>query len=69
MRTTLVTEAPDMAITGGHAPPGAIFHSGKGPQCISAAFARLGQAHGIRTSTGRTGSAMTMPPQSSSSAL
>jgi putative transposase len=27
MRTTLVIDALTMAITGGHAPPGAVFHS------------------------------------------
>src|SRR5215475_397019 len=55
MRTSLVTDALDMAIGGGHAPPGAIFHSDRGAQYRSAAFARFCQASGIATSTGRTG--------------
>ena len=55
MRTSLVTDALDMAITGGHAQPGAIFHSDKGAQYTSAAFARFCAARGVRTSTGRTG--------------
>jgi transposase InsO family protein len=32
MRTSLVTGALGMAIGGGHAPPGAVFHSDKGAQ-------------------------------------
>jgi transposase InsO family protein len=55
MRTSLVTDALDMAISSGHAPPGAIFHSDKGAQYTSAEFARFCAAHGVRTSTGRTG--------------
>ena len=55
MRTSLVTGALDMAIGGGHAPPGAIFHSDRGTQYRSADFARFCQASGIATSTGRTG--------------
>jgi len=55
MRTSLVTEALDMAIGAGHAPPGAIFPSDKGAQYQSASFARFCQAAGVRTSTGRTG--------------
>jgi transposase InsO family protein len=55
MRTSLVTGALDMAITHGHVQPGAIFHSDKGAQYTSAELARFCQAHGIRTSTGRTG--------------
>jgi transposase InsO family protein len=55
MRTSLVTGALDMAITHGHVTPGAIFHSDKGAQYTSAEFTRFCQAHGIRTSTGRTG--------------
>ena len=55
MRTSLVTDALDMAIGGGHAPPGAIFHSDRGAQYRSAAFARFCQASGIASSTGRTG--------------
>jgi transposase InsO family protein len=55
MRTSLVTDALDMAITHGHAQPGAIFHSDKGAQYTSAEFTRFCQVNGIRTSTGRTG--------------
>jgi putative transposase len=55
MRTSLVTDALAMAITHGHAAPGAIFHSDKGCQYSSAEFSRFCQANGIRTSTGRTG--------------
>jgi putative transposase len=55
MRTSLVTDALAMAITHGHIQPGAIFHGDKGAQYTSAGFARFCQAHGIRTSTGRTG--------------
>jgi putative transposase len=55
MRTSLVTDALAMAITHGQVQPGAIFHSDKGAQYTSAEFARFCQAHGIRTSTGRTG--------------
>jgi putative transposase len=35
MRTSLVTDALDMAITHGHIQPGAIFHSDKGAQATS----------------------------------
>jgi transposase InsO family protein len=55
MRASLVTDALAMAITHGHLAPGAIFHSDKGAQYTSAAFARFCQDHGVRTSTGRTG--------------
>jgi putative transposase len=55
MRASLVTDALAMAITHGQVQPGAIFHSDKGAQYTSAGFARFCQAHGIRTSTGRTG--------------
>jgi len=55
MRTSLVADALAMAITHGHARPGTIFHSDKGAQYTSAEFARFCTAHGIRTSTGRTG--------------
>ena len=55
MRTSLVTDALQMAITHGHAAPGAIFHSDRGAQYTSGGFARFCQAHGVRTSVGRTG--------------
>ena len=55
MRTSLVTDALGMAIGGGHAPRGAVFHSDKGAQYRSADYARFCQASGITTSVGRTG--------------
>jgi len=55
MRTSLVTDALAMAISGGHVQPGAVFHSDKGCQYTSAEFARFCQANGIRASTGKTG--------------
>ena len=55
MRTSLVTDALAMAITHGHVAPGAIFHSDRGAQYTSTGFARFCQAHGVRTSVGRTG--------------
>jgi putative transposase len=55
MRTSLVTDALNMAITHGRVQPGAIFHSDKGAQYTSAQFARFCQANRLRTSTGRTG--------------
>jgi putative transposase len=55
MRTSLVTVALAMAITHGHARPGAIFHSDRGCQYGSAEFARYCQANGLRTSVVRTG--------------
>jgi putative transposase len=55
MRTNLVTDALQMAVTGGHVQPGAVFHSDRGTQYTPAEFARFCQARGIRTSVGRTG--------------
>jgi putative transposase len=55
MRTSLVTEALEMAITGGHVQPGAVFHSDRGTQYTSAQFARFCQGRQVRTSVGRTG--------------
>jgi putative transposase len=55
MRAGLVTDALAMAITHGHAAPGAVFHSDRGAQYTSAEFARFCQAHHIQTSVGRTG--------------
>jgi putative transposase len=55
MRTSLVTGALAMAIGHGHIQPGAVFHSDRGAQYTSAEFTRFCQAHGVRTSTGRTG--------------
>jgi len=55
MRTSLVTGALAMAITHGHIQQGAVFHSDRGTQYASAEFTRFCQAHGVRTSVGRTG--------------
>jgi putative transposase len=55
MRTSLVTDALTMAITGGHAPPGVIFHSDRGCQYTSTEFARFCAGNKIRASVGRTG--------------
>jgi transposase InsO family protein len=55
MRTSLVADALDMAITGGHAPPGAIFHSDRGCQYRSSEFGDLCGKSGLLTSIGRTG--------------
>ena len=55
MRTSLATDALAMAITGGHAPAGVIFHSDRGCQYTSSEFARFCVDNRIRTSVGRTG--------------
>jgi putative transposase len=55
LRTTLVTDALQMAITGGHATADAIFHSDRGCQYTSQEFAGFCAATGIRRSVGRTG--------------
>jgi transposase InsO family protein len=61
MRTSLVTDALQMAITHGHVQPGAVFHSDRGAQYTSAElytsaeFAAFCHANSIRPSTGRTG--------------
>jgi putative transposase len=55
MRTSLVTDALEMAVTHGHVQPGAVFCSDRGAQYTSAGFARFCQARGIRTSVGKTG--------------
>lgn len=55
MRTSLVTDALAMAITGGHAPAGVIFHSDRGCQYTSHEFARFCADKQIRASVGRTG--------------
>ncbi len=55
MRTSLVTDALQMAIT--HRRPGAgvIFHTDRGCQYTSAEFARFCTANGVNRSLGRTG--------------
>src|SRR5688500_17770247 len=55
MRTSLVTDALAMAITGGHAPAGVIFHRDRGCQYTSHEFARFCADNQIQASVGRTG--------------
>ena len=55
MRTTLVTDALQMAIDGGHVAPDAIFHSDRGTQYTSAEFDAFTGKNGIRRSLRRTG--------------
>ena len=54
MRTSLVTDALDMAREGGHLPAGAVFHSDRGTQYTSAEFATGARSTASR-SVGRTG--------------
>lgn len=55
MRTSLVTEALDMALTRRRPPPGVIFHSDRGTQYTSATFDDYCKKNNIRRSLGRTG--------------
>ena len=55
LRTSLVTDALDMAIIHGHVRPGAIFHSDRGCQYTSADFSLYCKENRIQTSVGRTG--------------
>jgi putative transposase len=55
MRTSLVTDALQMAIDGGHVAPDAIFHSDRGTQYTSTGFHSFTIRNGIRRSLGRTG--------------
>ena len=55
MRTALVTEALDMAVTTREPPPGVIFHSDRGAQYTSKAFDHYCRKHNIRRSLGSTG--------------
>ena len=56
MRTSLITDALQMASGSGHVRAGAVFHSDRGPaQYTSALFAKFCQARRVRTSVGRTG--------------
>jgi putative transposase len=55
MRTSLVVDALQMAIDAGLVAPDAIFHSDRGSQYTSAAFARFCTDKRVRTSVGRTG--------------
>ncbi|WP_420921215.1 DDE-type integrase/transposase/recombinase [Corynebacterium striatum] len=55
MRTSLVSDALEMARIHGGALPGEIFHSGHGAQYSAGAFTGYCQAHGFRQSMDRTG--------------
>jgi putative transposase len=55
MRTSLVTDALQMAIDGGYVAADAIFHSDRGTQYTSAEFDAFTRCKGIRRSLGRTG--------------
>ncbi|WP_255475278.1 IS3 family transposase [Pseudactinotalea sp. HY158] len=55
MRTDLVTDALDMALKTRKPPAGVIFHSDRGTQYTSTAFAKYCEDHNIRRSLGRTG--------------
>ena len=55
MRTSLVTDALQMAIDAGLVEPNAIFHSDRGTQYTSAEFARWCKDKHVRKSVGRTG--------------
>ncbi len=55
MRTSLVTDALEMARVHGHLTPGAVFHSDRGCQYTSAEFVRYCATNDIAVSVGRTG--------------
>jgi transposase InsO family protein len=55
MRTSLITDALDMAIATRTPAAGVIFHSDRGTQYTSSEFDRYCQKAGIRRSLGRTG--------------
>jgi len=55
MRTSLVTDALDMALAGRAPAPGVVFHSDRGTQYTSGEFARYCATHGITRSLGKTG--------------
>ncbi len=55
MRTELIVEALDMAITRRRPAPGVIFHSDRGSQYTSAQFRDHCRNNGIRPSVGKTG--------------
>ncbi len=57
MRTQLVTDAIDMAVAArGGRVEGVVFHTDRGAQYLSRAFAEVCRRHGIRRSMGRVGS-------------
>ena len=55
MRTSLVTDALQMALDTGHVRADAIFHTDRGTQYTSTAFAAFCRRHRVRLSHGRTG--------------
>ena len=55
MRTDLVTEALQMAITHRRPPAGVVFHSDRGAQYTSQAFSDFCKKHDVLRSLGRTG--------------
>lgn len=55
MRTSLITDALDMALTQRRPPAGVIFHSDRGTQYTSHAFDKYCKYHNIRRSLGKTG--------------
>jgi transposase InsO family protein len=55
MYTSLVTDALQMAIDGGHVAHNAVFHSDRGTQYTSLEFAKFCRARNVRGSVGRTG--------------
>lgn len=55
MKTSLITEALDMALTHRRPAKGVLFHSDRGVQYTSREFARYCKKHHIRRSLGRTG--------------
>jgi len=55
MRTSLVTDALDMALANRKPPRGVIFHSDRGTQYTSREFAKYCKDHNIRRSLGKTG--------------
>lgn len=55
MRTQLVIDALQMAITRRRPPDGVIFHADRGSQYTSAEFVQFCRDNGVRNSVGRTG--------------
>jgi transposase InsO family protein len=55
MRTDLIADALDMAVTHRRPPAGAIFHSDRGCQYTSRDYRKLAEDHGIVLSLGRKG--------------
>jgi putative transposase len=55
MRTSLIVDALKMARLHGHLTPAAVFHSDRGSQYASAAYAQYCVSIGVRRSMGRTG--------------